>query len=171
MKVNYLRLFLQLKTDHLGRREAIEKWDRVSGYILLAIGVITAWSSTSLSMGKFRHPGPGFLPFGLALILILLSLALILENRTKGGSSKPFWAERTWLRPLLGVIIFILYAFFLGYIGFILTTFLFLVIWMWVIERIRWVTILSISVGVTAVLYFIFEYFLEVPLPTGFFSG
>ena len=153
------------------RRKAIEKWNRASGYILLAIGVITAWSSTSLSMGKFRHPGPGFLPFSLALILILLSLALILENRTKDGSSKPFWVERTWLRPLLGVIIFTLYAFFLGYIGFILTTFLFLVIWMWVIERIRWVTILSISVGVTAVLYFIFEYFLEVPLPTGFFSG
>jgi putative tricarboxylic transport membrane protein len=171
MKVNYLRLFLQLKTDHLGRREAIEKWDRISGYILLAIGVITAWSSTSLSMGKFRHPGPGFLPFGLALVLVILSLALILRSRTKGGTSKPFWAERTWLRPLLGVIIFILYAFFLGYIGFILTTFLFLIIWMWVIERIRWVTILSISVGVTAVLYFIFEYFLEVPLPTGFFSG
>ena len=171
MKVNYLRLFLQLKTDHLGRREAIEKWDRISGYILLAIGVITAWSSTSLSMGKFRHPGPGFLPFGLALVLVILSLALILRSRTKGGSSKPFWAERTWLRPLLGVIIFILYAFFLGYIGFILTTFLFLIFWMWVIERIRWVTILSISVGVTTVLYFIFEYFLEVPLPTGFFSG
>jgi putative tricarboxylic transport membrane protein len=171
MKVNYLRLFLQLKTDHLGREETIEKWDRVSGYILLAIGVITAWSSTSLSMGKFRHPGPGFLPFGLALILILLSLALILQNRARGGASKPFWAERTWLRPLLGIVIFTLYAFFLGYIGFILTTFLFLIIWMWVIERIRWVTLLSISVGVTAVLYFIFEYFLEVPLPTGFFSG
>ncbi len=171
MKVNYLRLFLQLKTDPLGREETIEKWDRVSGYVLLAIGVITAWSSTSLSMGKFRHPGPGFLPFGLALILILLSLALILQSRAKGGTPKPFWAERAWLRPLLGIVIFTLYAFSLGYIGFILTTFLFLIIWMWVIERIRWKTILSISVGVTAVLYFIFEYFLEVPLPTGFFSG
>ena len=151
--------------------ETIEKWDRVSGYILLAVGAITAWSSTSLSMGKFRHPGPGFLPFGLALVLIILSLVLILQRRTKGVSSNPFWAERAWLRPLLGVIIFILYAFFLGYIGFILTTFLFLIIWLWVIERIRWVTIFSISVGVTAVLYLIFEYFLEVPLPTGFFSG
>ena len=171
MKVNYLRPFLQLKTDHSGREETIEKWDRVSGYILLAIGVITAWSSTSLSMGKFRHPGPGFLPFGLALILILLSFSLILQNRAKGGSYKPFWAERAWLRPLLGIVIFNLYAFFLGYIGFILTTFLFLIIWMWVIERIRWLTITSISIGVTAVLYFIFEYFLEVPLPTGFFSG
>jgi len=75
------------------------------------------------------------------------------------------------LRPLLGVIIFTLYAFLLGYLGFIATTFLFLIVWMWIIERIRWLTIIGISVGVTAVLYFIFEYFLEVPLPTGFFSG
>ncbi len=116
-------------------------------------------------MGTLRHPGPGFLPFGLALVLACLAVALILSNRSQGGSSSPFWAERTWVRPLLGVIIFLLYAFVLVYLGFIATTFLFLIFWMWVIERIRWTTILSISVGVTAVLYFIFEFFLEVPLP------
>ena len=120
-------------------------------------------------MGKFRHPGPGFLPFGLAVILIVLSLALILKSRGEKSSS-PFWAGQTWVRPLLGVIIFLGYAFCLGYLGFILTTFLFLFVWMWVIERIRWATLLSISFGVTAVLYLIFEYFLEVPLPAGFWS-
>jgi hypothetical protein len=41
---------------------------------------------------------------------------------------------------------------------------------MWGIERIRWATILPISIGVTAVLYLIFSYFLEVPLPAGFLS-
>ena len=152
------------------RRTAIEKWDRVSGYVLLAIGVITAWSSTSLSMGKASRPGPGFLPFGLALILSILAIALILENRKKGESAAPFWPERTWLRPLLGVAIFLLYAFVLGILGFIPTTFLFLVVWMGVIERIRWFTLLTISIAVTAVLFFIFEYFLEVPLPAGFWS-
>ena len=152
------------------RRTAIEKWDRVSGYVLLAIGVITAWSSTSLSMGKASRPGPGFLPFGLALILSILAIALILENRKKGESAAAFWPERTWLRPLLGVAIFLLYAFVLGILGFIPTTFLFLIVWMGVIERIRWFTLLTISIAVTAVLFFIFEYFLEVPLPAGFWS-
>jgi putative tricarboxylic transport membrane protein len=149
---------------------AIEKWDRVSGYVLLAIGVITAWSSTSLSMGKASRPGPGFLPFGLALILSAFALVLILQNWKKGDPSAPFWPEKTWLRPLLGVAIFLLYAFVLGILGFIPTTFLFLVVWMGLIERIRWSTLLAISIAVTAVLYFIFEYFLEVPLPMGFWS-
>ena len=43
-----------------GRGVTINKWDRVTGYVLLVIGVVTAWSSTHLSMGKWRHPGPVF---------------------------------------------------------------------------------------------------------------
>ena len=119
-------------------------------------------------MGKWRHPGPGFFPFGLAIALILLSLALIFKHWKKDASPPPFWPERTWLRPLLGVAILIFYALVVDVIGFILTTFLFLVIWMWVIERLRWRTILSISVGTTVALYLIFNLFLEVPLPSGF---
>jgi len=46
----------------------------VSGYVLLSIGVVTAWSSTSPVHGQGRRPGPGFLPFGLAIILIALHL-------------------------------------------------------------------------------------------------
>ncbi len=118
-------------------------------------------------MGKASRPGPGFLPFGLALILILLSLALIMKNWKKESGPAPFWPNRGWLRPLLGVGIFLLYAFLLGPLGFLFTTFLFLIFWMWIIERIRWVTILAISLGVTGILYFIFSYFLEVPLPAG----
>ena len=118
-------------------------------------------------MGKASRPGPGFLPFGLAIILIALSLALILKSREKESDPAPFWPKRGWLRPLVGGGIFLLYALILGPLGFIFTTFLFLILWMWIIERIRWITILTISVGVTGVLYFIFEYFLEVPLPAG----
>lgn len=150
------------------RDENIEKWDRVSGYILLLIGVIGAFSSTQLSMGKFKHPGPGFFPFGLSVILAALAVALILQSPRKEGAPAPFWPQQTWLRPLMGAVIFLLYALSLGYLGFILTTFLFLVVWMWAVKRIRWLTIITISIGVTAVLYLIFEYFLEVPLPIGF---
>jgi putative tricarboxylic transport membrane protein len=150
------------------RNKPIAKWDRVTGYILLAFGVITAWSSTHLPMGKLRHPGPGFLPFGLALVLILLSLALIFTHRKRDASPTPFWPERTWLRPLLGALIFMLYAFFLGHLGFLLTTFIFLLVWMGLIERMHWGMTLSLAGGVTFALYLIFGYFLDVPLPWGF---
>jgi putative tricarboxylic transport membrane protein len=68
----------------------------------------------------------------------------------------------------LGVSIFLLYALVIERLGFLLTTFFFLIIWMRLIERIRWGRLISISVGATAGLYLIFVFFLEVPLPAGF---
>ncbi len=123
-----------------------------------------------MAMGSFKRPGPGFLPFGLACILIVLAVALIASRWKKGSSRIPFWPERTWLRPLLGSLAFALYALLIGLIGFLLTTFVFMILWMWVIEGISWRQIAAVSTGVTLVLYLIFSYFLEVPLPGGIFS-
>lgn len=119
-------------------------------------------------MGRVKHPGPGFLPFGLALCLIALSLALIFKNWKGNTSSTPFWPQRAWLRPLLGVTIFVFYALVIQWLGFLLSTLLFLIIWMRLIERVRWRTLIGISIGTTAGLYFIFIFFLEVPVPMGF---
>ena len=103
-----------------------------------------------------------------AIVLILLSLVLIFSNWKKSKSPTPFWPQRAWLRPLLGVAILVFYALVIGKLGFILTTFIFLLIWMGIIERLRWRTIIGISLGTTAALYLIFRLFLEVPLPLGF---
>jgi putative tricarboxylic transport membrane protein len=136
--------------------------------ILFLTGVVTAWGSVGLSMGSFRHPGSGFLPFGLSLILIVLSLILIFSRLGKGKISKPFWPDHAWLRPLLGVGILFIYAAVIGQLGFLLTTLLFLLVWMKVIEQLRWFRVISISIAVTASLYLIFGKLLEVPLPMGF---
>ena len=119
-------------------------------------------------MGRVKHPGPGFLPFGLALCLIALSLALIIRSWKGDSSPTPFWPQRTWLRPLLGVLIFVFYALVIQRLGFLLSTLSFLVIWTRLIERVRWRTVIGISIATTAGLYFIFVFFLEVPLPRGF---
>ena len=121
-------------------------------------------------MGTFRHPGVGFLPFALSIILIALSLALIISRWKKETPSTPFWSRRSWLRPLLGVVILGLYALVIEKLGFPLTTLIFLLVWMGVIERIHWLKMVSISIGVTLVLYLIFGFFLEVPVPMGFFK-
>jgi putative tricarboxylic transport membrane protein len=119
-------------------------------------------------MGRVKHPGPGFLPFGLAICLIILSLVLIIKSWKGDVFVGPFWPQRSWLRPLLGVAILIFFALVVEWVGFLITTFIFLMIWMGVIERVRWRTIISVSIGTTAALYLIFALLLDVPLPLGF---
>lgn len=146
----------------------MNKWDRVTGYAFLVLGVATAISSEfQLKMGTARHPGPGFFPMLLALVLIALSMALLFQHWKKDDKPAPFWPERTWVRPALGVVFLVVYAFTVSFLGFLVTTLLFLVVWMWIIERLEWKTLAGVSVGTTAVLYLIFVFFLEVPMPPG----
>lgn len=147
------------------------KWNKIAGCILFCIGAVTAWSAaTNLSMGSFRHPGSGFLPFGLACILSLLSLALIFGARKTTERVSTFWPERTWVRPLKGSLALFAYAFFLGVIGFIPTTLLFIIGWTRFIEKLPWLKVIFVTGGVTIGLYLVFVWFLGVPIPVGFWK-
>jgi drug/metabolite transporter (DMT)-like permease len=147
------------------------KWNKIAGCALFCIGAATAWSAaTTLSMGSFRHPGAGFLPFGLACILSLLSLPLVFGAEKETGRAAAFWPERAWVRPLQGSLALFAYAFVLGLLGFVLTTFLFMIGWTRFMERLSWQKVLFVSAGVTAGLYLVFVWFLGVPVPVGFWK-
>ena len=45
-------------------------------------------------MGRVKHPGPGFLPFGLGLCLIILSLILISNSWKRDHFSYPLLAPK-----------------------------------------------------------------------------
>jgi putative tricarboxylic transport membrane protein len=147
----------------------MQKWNKIAGGILFCVGAVTAWSAaTTLSMGSLRHPGPGFLPFGLAVILSLLSLCLVFGTEKGKGPAPAFWPQRTWIRPVQGSLALFAYAFFLSILGFVPTTFLFLVGWTRFMEKLSWLKVLWVAAGVTAALYLVFVWFLGVPVPVGF---
>lgn len=131
---------------------------------------MTIWGSIDLSMGSLKKPGPGFFPFLLAIVLALFSLALIHQNWARDKSPLPFWQQTSWLRPLLGLIILTGYAVLVKFLGFIISTFLFLIVWMAVIERLGWKTIFGVSIAATVALFLIFGLLLDVPLPKGFLA-
>ncbi len=132
---------------------------------------MTIWGSINLSMGSLKKPGSGFFPFLLAIVLALFSLVLIYQNWARDKSPLPFWQRHNWLRPLLGLIILISYAVLVNSLGFIISTFLFLIIWMALIERLGWKTIFGVSIATTVILFFIFALLLDVPLPKGLLAN
>jgi putative tricarboxylic transport membrane protein len=129
----------------------------------------------ALNQGLIRKgiPGPGFVPFIVAIILISLSLMVFIPalGRKRGESEttgKPgFFPEKDSLKKiLLALVALFAYGAVLEYGGFILTTFVFMLFMSRLIERIKWIKVLAIAF-LTAVLSYLLFYALEVQLPQG----
>ena len=148
-----------------------ERWGSL---IWLGVGVVICVGAFRLSVGTFRNPGPGFLPFITGAILALLSFLLYLQTRKPGEGSqrgKPFFTNksRAW-KAGLALIALLAYAVGMEYLGFLVSTTVFLAFLLGVVEPQRWY-IVAFGSGLVAIAsYAIFEILLKSPLPKGIFE-
>lgn len=146
----------------------MKKHLRVAGIFIIIVGLAVMFNSyTELKMGDFHHPDSGFLPFWYGLGLVILSAVLVITNLGTGGKPTPFWQKGQWLKPLIAALTVLVYGVIMEGVGYILSTFLFLLIWQAILEREKWLKTISISVIGTIAMYLIFEHLLGVPLPAG----
>ncbi|MGG1639336.1 tripartite tricarboxylate transporter TctB family protein [Paenibacillus sp. NRS-1760] len=140
-------------------------FDRYACIIFFLLGVGFMWQSTLISASSYGSKvGPNIVPFGLGALLVILSLRLFYEVlKFKGSSSKA--GKLDYKKFLIIFASAFLYAFFLETIGYIIGTFLFLLISFQVLERGKWLKSILIS-GLFAVgVYVIFVVILEGSMP------
>ena len=131
-----------------------EKW---SSLVWLGIAIYICVGSLRLSLGTFHNPGPGFLSFYAGLILGGLALVVHLQSR-KAPSAKreaePIWRnrQRGW-KMVLTVLALLVYAVGMNYLGFLISTFIFLAFLLKVIEPQRWSVALLGSLAASGVFY------------------
>jgi len=121
-----------------------------------------------------KAPGAGFWPRILAFILIILSVALIIETfiteKNRSGNNSPFDFKSPAMKNvyiMLGV--FAAYAVILYFGGFVVASLLFIPTVMYTLgERNKKVLLLT-SVILTGTVYFFFSVLLRVTLPLPFF--
>jgi putative tricarboxylic transport membrane protein len=145
----------------------MKRWERIAAAVLLFAGVGGAVEAFGMGYGDLRHPGPGFFPFWLSVLLAFTSFLYFLSCRGKDLKPQPLWTPGTWVRPSIATAVMFLYSFAMGWLGFFSSTFLLFLAWLVIIEREKPLTIGLISVLGTAGLYFVFTVFLKVPLPHG----
>lgn len=149
---------------------AREKW---SSLVWLGIAIYICVGSLRLSLGSFHHPGPGFLSFYAGFILGGLALVVYLRAR-KAPSAKreaePIWSnrQRGW-KMVLTVVALLVYAVAMNYLGFLVSTFIFLAFLLKVIEPQRWSVALFGSLAASGAFYLVFEMGLQSQLPKGLF--
>jgi putative tricarboxylic transport membrane protein len=147
----------------------VKKIDILCSLFLVGIGTIFCVSALHLGIAKPSAPGPGLIPLGAAVLLILFSLGTMVEAAltSKHKQASPIiLGERSWAVFLVLVVLF-LYALFMNRLGFVVATFLALTCLFRLSEGQTWRIALGASVLTTLVTYLLFAYALGVSLPQG----
>jgi putative tricarboxylic transport membrane protein len=139
--------------------------DRVSGAVLVLLGIFVVWERRVLPLGNHTQPGPGYFPLLLAILLIIMGTLLIL----RGGSSSPFrsvsWSEAPHAMAILGCSIFA--TLFMERIGYRISMLVIMGFLFGVMERLRLWQTLILSLVFSFGTFYLFDTLLRVPLPRG----
>jgi hypothetical protein len=152
----------------------MKKYELISSLVWMAVGVLFLVGSIGLGLGSFSEPGPGFFPFVMAACLISFSSTHFMFSLIKGEQfnfvkSERFWPKSDGIKRILFTIMFLFgFVLALSYLGFVLTTFLFMFIILRFVEPQKWLTVFLIGSLSTVLSYSIFQLWLRSNLPIGF---
>lgn len=158
------------------------RMDRISSVVLIVLGLFVAYYSYNfLKLGRMISPDAGFIPFFIGIALIILGLIWFFNDvrawktaeqckDKSDAKNEPAEVSRRNIylfRLLPAVLLIILYAWFFEKIGYILSTFLFMIGWQKIVERERWMRTAVIAVLCAGAMYGLFSHLLKIALPAG----
>ena len=144
--------------------------DKWSGAIGILVGVAFCIASINLGLEEVHHPGPGFLPFIIGAVLICLSSIMLFsalwKKKVTRGERIP-QEMRKYQKGGLILLDLVFYNIALSFLGFSVTTFLFVFFLMKMVEAQRW-TVTTVMALCSAVGFdLVFRLWLKIDLPTG----
>jgi len=162
----------------------------IVGAFLFLFGALTSVFSSNLEVGTFNQIGTGLFPLSLGILLMVLSsvyLAQIvlhlrkatLMEKTQGSpeAAPAAVGAKTSIfskigQPMVNVIVLagsmVFFALFLDALGYLLCTFLMLLVLVRVLGMRNWIVVLTIAIIAAAGSWLIFVKLLKIPLPQGF---
>jgi len=142
----------------------------------IVVAFFIAIEAYRLGLGHFHHPGPGFIFFFGALLIIILGtidLAInftIKEKRGEIKKIKPLWSGLQWGKVLLALSGLIIYIYVLKYLGFFLSVFLLSVLLFNGVGSSKWWMGIGLSLITSLFFYLLFQIGLNIPFPQGFLN-
>ncbi|QDY44944.1 tripartite tricarboxylate transporter TctB family protein [Planococcus glaciei] len=140
-------------------------FDRFAGIAFLLIGLLFVIESQRISKSSYGSAvGPDIFPIGLGAVLILLSLRLLYETfryQESAQSGEPVLYKKF----LIIFVSALLYAALLEPLGYVITTFAFLLIAFQTMERGKWTKSIIIAGVFSFGVYYFFAEFLGGSLP------
>lgn len=132
---------------------------------LLAVG--SFYEAVKLPFGRTNAPGAGFFPVILAVLLGLMSL-VGLVTAFRGGDRENEDGRLVWNKIIFTATALLVFAFVFEFFGYLLTTFLFVIFVLWVVERKSMMQAGVVALCASLISYLLFSLLLGAPLPAGF---
>ena len=143
----------------------------IGGIFWLLLGIIFTILATGYQIGRVTQPGPGFLPLGVGLLLIVFSLVILgqgLQSLKNLEAVVPFSKPGGLKKVAYIVLLLLVLGFFFEEIGLLITVFLLLTLSMLVAELKSWKKIIFLGLVTTLGVYILFVLLLSQQLPRGF---
>ena len=152
----------------------MKKADRIFAIICLGLSGWLIQESFKYDYMTMYTPGPGFHPFWLGVCLGLLSLYLFYDTFRRKDPKEDGQAylpgKKGLIRVGLILLITAVLAFLMTHLGFVLSSFIFIVLTLFVLEKFKIVKSVLYGAAMSGAIFLIFRYWLEVDLPKGWFG-
>jgi putative tricarboxylic transport membrane protein len=140
----------------------------IGGLFWLIVGFFFCVGGIRLGFGAWHAPGAGFFPMVVSIILIILSFLTFSNSLSLQFEAYSFWKHSgSWKTVGFVVACLLFYICALEFLGYLLTTFIFLSVLLRFVGKRGMLKTLIISGTACAASYYGFKVLLMVPLPTG----
>lgn len=147
------------------------KFDRIAAIVFFVVGVIFVVQAQSISGSAYgSNVGPKVFPTGLGILLIFLSIILLIETIKYKATYKIVGESEDLSTPqykrfLIILIAALAYIFLLEKIGYVISTFAFLLIGFQTLEKGKWISSTLVAAGFSVFIYVFFVNVLGGSLP------
>jgi putative tricarboxylic transport membrane protein len=143
----------------------------IGGAVIFLFGAVTTFLSLSMPIGTFRKSGTGMFPLILGILLMFLSglylLRLFLKTRAIREKSLIGEISGSLNQLILFFATMVLVTLFFNRFGYLLSSFLLMLVLLRILGVRRWRFNLPLSLITAIACYFLFVQWLKIPLPKG----
>lgn len=137
--------------------------DTFVGTVITAFALVGLWYVHSLNFTSQVGLSPGVFPQFVLALMALCGIAIFFEGRN--SQDVVYSININWKKLILVIGAMIIYSYALEYLGFIISTIVFLIATLYLFEEKRLKIIATVPLCTAVLIYYTFTEFFLIPLP------
>lgn len=151
------------------------KRDQITGAVLVLLGIIVAFMTSSFSVPfSMSYPGPKALPMIAVIGFIVCGAGIFVESTKGNKEEKVFLVKEGWIRVIISLALLAVYILAMKYVGYLIATPIICYILTTLYAKGSKSTLkgrLIYTILLTAIIYVVYVYAFGLGVPTGELFG